>query len=111
MIRRWLAALLVVPGLLAAAAAEAAFTFTRISSPVFYTDTSVTPQIPCNYVGFAVTSTTAVSDGWATIGAYSSNLGNSPYEDGRHHLGSFSAGQTKYAYFYVCSSYATTGEK
>lgn len=111
---RAFALLLLLPLLWAAAAAQAAFTFTRVSSATFYTDTSVTPNIVCNYQGFAITSTTAVTDVWARASNFTGGflaLGGS--DDGMQHLGSFGAGQTRYAYFYVCSSFTgstTTGQ-
>jgi len=46
-----------------------------------------------------------VTDGWAQIGGFSSSLSLGGGDDGIMHLGSFTAGQTKYAYFYVCSSF------
>ena len=64
---RRLSAWLLLPLLMMAAAAQAAFTFTRVSSATFYTDTSVTPNLVCNYQGFAITSTTAVADAWAQM--------------------------------------------
>ena len=103
---RRLSAWLVLPLLLAAAAAQAAFTFTRVSSATFYTDTSVTPNLVCNYQGFAITSTTAVADAWAQMSNFGGgNLSLGGGDDGMVHLGAFAAGQTRHAYFYVCSSF------
>ncbi len=107
---RWLAALLLAPALLAAGSASASFSFTTTSSPTFYTDTSVSPNLVCNYQSFNITSTTAVADAWAKIGNFGGGflaLGGS--DDGLQHLGAFTAGQTRSAFFYVCSSYAVVG--
>lgn len=93
-------------------AAHAAFTITSTSSPVFYTDTSVSPNLVCNYQSFTVTSTTAVADAWAGIGSFTGPLALGGGEDGKFHFGAFTAGQTKAAFFYVCSSFTgstTTG--
>ena len=103
---RRLAFLLLLPLVVAAGAAQAAFTFISVSSTTFYTDTSVSPNLTCNYQGFAITSSTAVTDGWARISGFSASLSLGGGDDGIQHLGSFTAGQTKYAYFYVCSSFA-----
>ena len=106
---RLLAAAVLLPLMLMAAAAQAAFSFTRTSYASFLTDTSVSPILSCNYVSFSVTSSTAVADGWARLGSFSSFLSLGGGDDGVMHLGSFSAGQTKNAFFYVCSSYAIVG--
>ena len=63
-------------------ATHAAFVITSTSSPVFYTDTSVSPNLVCNYQSFNVTSTTAVSDAWAGIGSFTGPLGLGGSEDG-----------------------------
>src|SRR5256885_6189078 len=105
LVRVFFAALLALAGL-AATSAQAAFSFTRTSSTTFYTDTSVTPNIVCNYQSFNITSTTAVADAWAKIGNFGGgflSLGGS--DDGTQHLGAFSAGQTRSGFFYVCSSF------
>jgi len=109
-ILRRLSAALGVAALMAAGAANASFTITTTSSPTFYTDTSVTPNLVCNYQSFSVTSTTAVADAWTRISSFTGgflSLGGS--DDGLQHLGSFTAGQTRNTFFYVCSSFATVG--
>ncbi|HET9577237.1 MAG TPA: hypothetical protein VFP44_05380, partial [Usitatibacter sp.] len=89
----------------AASLAQAAFTISRTSSATFYTDTSVTPNITCNYESFSITSSSAVTDAWARASGFSGVLGLGGNDDGIQNLGAFSAGQTKYAFFYVCSSF------
>lgn len=102
----WRTLALVLLALLAQPAL-AAFTFTSTSSPVFFTHSGANPK--CSYRSFNVTSTTAVSDAWARIENLTSSLaigtgqGN---DDGIFHFGAFTAGQTKAAYFYICSTYA-----
>ncbi len=86
-------------------AAHAAFSMTPTSSPLFYTDTSVLPNLVCNYQSFDVTSTTAVTDAWVSIGSFTGPLALGGGDDGKYHLGAFTAGQTKAAFFYVCSSF------
>lgn len=99
---------LIVLTLGAVAPANAAVTVTRTSGTEFYTDTSISsPGTPnCGYVSLNITSTTAISDAWATIGGFTGgyfSLGGG--DDGMVHFGPFSAGQTKPAFFYLCSSY------
>lgn len=90
--------------------AHAAFTITRTSGTVFYTDSSITPRLVCNYLSFQVTSTTAVADAWADIGTFTGiYLSVGGGDDGKYHFGSFAAGETKPAFFYICSSLTTTG--
>lgn len=86
-------------------AANAAFTIVQTDSAVFYTDTSVTPQLVCNYRSFNVTSTTAVNDAWLGLGSFSTYLSLGGGDTGKFHLGAFAAGQTIPAFFYVCSSF------
>ena len=101
---------------LCAAAAQAAITIVPRSfsatTPVFYTDTSVSAnaniQLKCNYQAFAITSD-AVPSAWARIENFGGgNLSLGGGDDGIYQLGSFTAGQTKNAFFYVCSSYTGT---
>lgn len=96
----WLCSLL----FLLATPAWAAFSITKTSSPVFYTDSA--KNLYCNYESFRVTSTTAVTDAWTRIDTFSSSLGSGSYEDGKFHFGSFYAGESKAAFFYVCSSFS-----
>lgn len=90
--------LLGIPGM-----AAAAISIVKTSAPVFYTDSA--KNLYCNYESFKVTSTSAVTDAWTRIDTFSSSLGSGSYEDGKFHFGSFYAGETKPAFFYVCSSF------
>ncbi len=100
---------------LIASEAQAAIIVTRTSSPVFYTDSgtgTATTSPRCTYLSFNITSTTAISDAWVTLG----NFGGAPAylslgggDTGAVHFGSFAAGQTSPAYYYVCSSYTGGG--
>ncbi|HET9653568.1 MAG TPA: hypothetical protein VFP36_15320, partial [Usitatibacter sp.] len=90
---------------IAASIAQAAFTISRTSSATFYTDTSVTPNIVCNYESFSIASSSAVTDAWARASSFTGVLALGGNDDGIQNLGAFSAGQTKYAFFYVCSNF------
>lgn len=83
-----------------------AFSITKTSSPVFYTDTA--KSLYCNYESFKVSSTSAVTDAWTKIDSYSTSFHNGGNDDGKFHLGAFYAGETKAAFFYVCSSFTGT---
>ena len=105
--RRAVAALLLW---LCATAAHATFSFVPKSfsagTPVFYSDSG--KSLACNYELFAITSSTAVADAWSRIETFGGTpvyLGLGGGDDGIYQLGSFTAGQTKTAFFYVCSSY------
>ena len=111
-LRRCWRALLVVGALVCAlpgTPAQAAVTISNTgTAPVFYTDSGNTGlALGCNYLAFAVTSTTNVTDLWARIGSFTGtpaylSLGGG--EDGFVHLGTMAANVPKYAFFYVCSS-------
>ncbi len=97
---------------LCATAAHAAFSFApksfNAATPVIYLDSSV--SLTCGYQAFDITSTTAVANSWAKIGTFSGVLSLGGLDDGIFQLGAYTAGQTKTAFFYVCSSVtATTG--
>ncbi|HJV35285.1 hypothetical protein [Geomonas sp.] len=90
--------------------AHGAITVTRTSGPQFYTDTSISsPGMPsCGYVSFNVTTSSAITDAWATIGAFTGGyLSVSGGGANVMHLGPMSAGQTKPVFFFLCSSYTT----
>lgn len=97
----WLLGLLLLASLLAGNA-RAAFVITSTSSPVFFSHASAGPR--CAYRSFNVTSTTAVNDAWARVENFSALLGVGGNEDGLFHFGSFTAGQSRPAFFYICSS-------
>lgn len=99
-----------------AAEAQAAITTTLTSSPTFFTHAVIGGRSPpqlnpiCNYVSFNVSSTTAINDAWATIGTFAGGfLALGGGDDGITHFGPMAAGETKQAFFYVCSSYAAGG--
>lgn len=88
--------------------AYAAASAVRTSSPVFYTDSAKSPQ--CTYLSFNVTTSTAISDAWVTIGNFMGGyLSMGGGDDGIFHFGPMTAGETKPVFFYVCSSYAAGG--
>jgi len=101
-------------GVMFTSAAQAAITVTPTSmsptSPVFYTDAGAGPK--CNYMSFNVTTTTSISDAWVTIG----NFGGVPTylsmgggDNGATHFGPMTAGETRTAFFYVCSTFVKSG--
>lgn len=111
-IGRWLLRCAAVVLLFGAAAAQAAITITPTSfaaaAPRFYTDTDV--ALRCNYEAFAVNSTLALADAWVRIESFGGgNLALGGADDGIYRLGAFTAGQTKTAFFYVCSSFTKVG--
>src|SRR5207237_7805708 len=71
---RLLGLTLLMPLLMAAAVVQAAFTITRTSSPTFFTDTSVSPTLVCNYQSFSINSSSAVADAWVRISSFSGFL-------------------------------------
>ena len=94
---------------LAVADVASAWTSTRTSSPVFYIDTGITPQLKGMYVAYQITNTgAAVSDAWAGIASFTGGVVSlAPGEDGAFQLGPMAAGQTKTAFFYLQASAAT----
>ena len=92
--------------------AHAAITATRTSSPVFYTNSNAgtaTTSPQCTYLSFDITSSTAITDGWITLGGFSTSLSLGGGDDGIFHFGPFTAGETKPVFFYVCSSDTSGG--
>lgn len=89
-----------------AGATAHAVTITRTSSPVFYYDSSITPQLRCMYVSYRVTNDGAYQpDVYANIGSFSGAVvGLAPNEDGVVHLGAMNAGESKMAFFYLQAS-------
>ena len=86
-----------------AGATAHAVTVTRTSSPVFYYDTSITPQLRCMYVSYRVTNDGAYQpDVYANIGSFTGGvISLAPNEDGVVHLGAMNAGESKMAFFYL----------
>ena len=99
--------------LLVASHAQGAITVTRTSGNIFYTDTKTTsPGVPrCGYVSFNIRSSAPINDAWATIGSFSGGLFSlGGGDDGIFHFGPFAAGQSKPAFYYLCSSYNNLNE-
>jgi uncharacterized repeat protein (TIGR01451 family) len=85
--------------------ASAALTMTRVSSSVFYADFTSKTLLSSMYAAYQVTSSTAETDVWAGIGSFSGDsVSLAQNEDGVVHLGAFTAGQTKTAFFYLTAS-------
>ena len=60
-----------------AGATAHAVTITRTSSPVFYYDTSITPQLRCMYVSYRVTNDGAYQpDVYANVGSFTGGRGS-----------------------------------
>lgn len=79
-----------------------AFTITRTSSPVFYTDYGA--NIRCMYVSYQITNngSTSYTDVWVAADTFTgASVSLAPGEDGIVQLGAMSPGQTKTAYFYI----------
>ena len=81
----------------------------RISASVMYIDSGITPQLEGTYVGYRITNSgAAIDDVWVDIRNFGGGVvGKATNEDGRVHVGSMSAGQTDFAYFYLVASGAT----
>src|SRR5215210_6005961 len=86
-----------------AGATARAVTVTRTSSPIFYYDTSINPQLRCMYVSYRVTNDGSYQpDVYATIGSFTGGVVSlATNEDGVVHLGAMNAGESKTAYFYL----------
>ena len=91
--------------------AQAAITVTPTSasptSPVFLTDAGAGAK--CNYVSFNATTDAAVNDVWLKIDTFSGPLSLGGSDDGTSHFGPMAAGETRAAFFYVCSTFAGSG--
>lgn len=91
--------------------AYAQFTITSTSSPVFYIDSGVSPQLKAMYVSYKIcnTSGTNYPDIWVTVSNFTGGVVSlAPYEDGIVHIGPINAGQCKTAFFYLQASGPTT---
>ncbi len=107
--RRALRLLLLAVVFLCCAATTQAFTITRTSSPVFYIDTSVNPQLRCMYVSYQITNNSATSypDVWARLDTSGAVVTLATTEDGLFHIGPMSPGQTRTVFFYIAATSAT----
>jgi uncharacterized repeat protein (TIGR01451 family) len=89
-----------------------AFTITRTSSPVFYTDFAAGQR--GMYVSYQITNTggTSYSDVWVGVDTFTGAFVSlAPGEDGLVQLGAMAPGQMKTAYFYLqATSNTTTGQ-
>ncbi len=100
-----LAVILLVAGMglwLSGTCAYAQFTITRTSSPIFYIDSGISPQLRGMYVSYQIcnTSGTNYPDIWVTIDNFTGGVVSlAPYEDGVVHIGPINAGQCKTAFF------------
>jgi uncharacterized repeat protein (TIGR01451 family) len=84
-----------------------ALVITRTSSPIFYIDTSIVPQLQGMYVSYQVSNNdgTSYSDLWVGIDSFSGGvISLGPNEDGLVHLGPLAPGQTKTAFFFLQAS-------
>ncbi|RAM48522.1 MAG: hypothetical protein C6Y22_27225 [Hapalosiphonaceae cyanobacterium JJU2] len=89
------------------AAGCSAGTITRISSPVLYIDTGVSPSPVGNYVGYTIknTSGSAYSDLWVKLGNFTgSRISLATSEDGIMHVGPLASGASKTVFFYLSTS-------
>ena len=96
--------------LLLTAQVVSALTITRVSSPVFYMDTSITPALRGMYVAYQIGNNDGVNyaDLWVRIDSFTGGIITlGPNEDGLAHLGPLAPGQTKTAYIYLQASSAT----
>jgi uncharacterized repeat protein (TIGR01451 family) len=88
-----------------------ALMITRTSSPVFYLDTSIVPQLRGMYVSYQISNNdgTSYPDLWVGIDSFSGGvISRGPNEDGLMHLGPLSPGQTKTAFFFLQASGETS---
>src|SRR5687767_13108518 len=90
---------------------SSAVIITRMSSPVFYMDTSITPTLQGMYVAYRIENNNGVNypDIWVRIDSFGGGvISLAPNEDGLVHLGPLAAGQSKTAFFYIQANSATS---
>ncbi|HMO02158.1 MAG TPA: hypothetical protein PKD37_00390 [Oligoflexia bacterium] len=94
------------------ACSSAGYTITRVSSPIIYIDTGITPPLTGYYSGYKIDNASGgnVTDLWvkATNFTVSGKISLPTTENGERHSGPLNNGATKYAYFYFQASAATT---
>jgi uncharacterized repeat protein (TIGR01451 family) len=86
-----------------------AWTITRTSSPIFYTDFGA--NIRCMYVSYQITNNSATSfaDVWVAADTFTGAVVSlAPGEDGIVQLGAMAPGQMKTAFFYIQATAANT---
>lgn len=96
---------------IAHAATCSVVTISRISSPIFYIDTGVTPTPRGMYVGYKITNTSGAnySDLWVKLGNFTGgSVQLAPTEDGIMHIGPLASGASTTAFFYLTATTATT---
>ncbi|MCA1634048.1 MAG: DUF11 domain-containing protein [Acidobacteria bacterium] len=87
---------------LCGAASASAFTITRTSSPIFYFDTGVNPQLRGMYVSYQITNTGAAQpDVWVRLDTSGGNVTLAANEDGLFQFGPMATGETRTAFFYI----------
>ena len=106
--RHWLAApVCLLLAWLLCGSSGFALVVTRTSSPIFYLDTSITPQLQGMYVSYQISNNdgTSYGDLWVGIDSFSGGvISLAPSEDGLMHLGPLAPGQTKTAFFFLQAS-------
>jgi uncharacterized repeat protein (TIGR01451 family) len=94
----------------ARAANCSAGTITRVSSPILYIDTGITPAARGMYVGYRITNNGPdYADLWVKLEGFTGSIVSlSPNEDGIMHVGPLASGASKTVYFFVTATGATT---
>ncbi|MBW4519692.1 MAG: DUF11 domain-containing protein [Scytolyngbya sp. HA4215-MV1] len=91
-------------------AACSAGTITRVSAPILYIDTGITPAPRGMHVGYRITNTSgaAYSDLWVKLESFTGGVVSlGPNEDGIMHVGPLANGASKMVYFFVTATGAT----
>jgi uncharacterized repeat protein (TIGR01451 family)/fimbrial isopeptide formation D2 family protein len=94
------------------AASCSAGVITRTSSPVFYIDTGIVPNVVGNYVSYTIknTSGSAYTDLWVKLESFSGGrITLAANENGVAHVGSLANGASKTVFFYLANT-AGTGD-
>lgn len=84
---------------------------TRISSPIFYFDPSLTPKLSSGYVGYRISndSGAAIDDLWVAVDNFKGAvISPAPYENGVSHVGPLGAGQSTVVFFYLSATRQTS---
>jgi uncharacterized repeat protein (TIGR01451 family) len=85
-------------------------TITRVSSPILYIDTGITPAPRGMYVGYRITNNgPAYGDLWVKLEGFTGSIVSlGPNEDGIVRVGPLASGASKMVYFFVTATGATT---
>ncbi len=91
----------------------ASITTARVSSPILYIDTGISPQLTGSYAGYAITNGGApLADAWAGLGSFAGGVVSlAAAEDGLFHIGPLGTGETAYAYFYLTAGSETATDQ